>query len=167
MRTYTPCCLFVPLPHPHPRPHSHTIKTVMGSSYVCTNHCNAVLIAFVFVTGTCLFAAAFDVGGPGVGYLAISILPLIICTVSVRCIVIGNIGAYYGQGGEPRWSLFFLGACCTILICLPLTLFRLRLIEPLAFLFAVLGIEVQGIAMAISAYGAYRGAEQYDADYGF
>ena len=129
------------------------------------DYCDAVLVAFVFVAGTCLFGAAFDVGGPGIGYLAISIVPLIICTASVRCVVSNNVG--YNVEGEPKWSLFFLGACSTMLICLPLTLYRLRLIDPFAFLFAVLGIEVQGIAIAISAYGATReGTGQYAGDYG-
>jgi len=128
-------------------------------------HREAVATAFLLVAGICLFGAAFDIGGPGVGYLTITIIPLIVCTIAVRCVVAGTNNrssssyGYYddgsgsGGGGDPRWSLFFLGACGTILICLPFTLYRLRLIYPAAFLFAVLGIEIQGIAIAIIAYG--------------
>lgn len=143
-----------------------------SSSPLYTDHRDAILTAFIFVCGIYLFAAAFDVGGPGAGYLAISIVPLIICTISTRCLVANITGVYnshyatYGSGDrEPKWSLFFLGACGTFLVCMPVTLFRLRLIYPPAFLFAVLGIEIQAIAIAISALSASRsgGGEQ---DYG-
>ena len=122
-------------------------------------HVEAVVTALVLVTGTCLFVAAFDVGGPGVGYLSISIIPLLICTVAVRCIVVNGVQVDYGGGGGddgPKWPPFFLGACVAMLMCLPITLFRLRLIDPLSFLFAVLGVEIQGIAIAISALSAMK-----------
>lgn len=138
-----------------------------SSSPLYTDYRDAIVTAFVFVCGIYLFAAAFDVGGPGAGYLAISIVPLIICTISTRCLVASITGVYnnnnyystYSSGNnrEPKWSLFFLGACGTFLVCMPVTLFRLRLIYPPAFLFAVLGIEIQAISIAISAISASRG----------
>ena len=127
------------------------------SSPICNDYREAIATAFVFVCGIFLFAAAFDVGGKGAGYLAISIVPLVICTISTRCIVASKSHTYYGIGTrEPKWSLFFLGACGTILTCLPFTLFRLRLIYPPAFLFAILGAEILAISFAMSAISASR-----------
>ena len=125
----------------------------------CRSYHEAIATALMLVAGTCLYAAAFKTGGPGVGYLALCIIPIVIGTIAVRCIVAGqrNWQGGYQQdaaGSQHKWSLFWIGACLTLLLCLPMTLFRVRLIDPVTYLYTVLGTEVQCAAVAISAYSA-------------
>ena len=147
-----------------------TTNTSMGcavSSLRCAAHREAIFTALLFVSGINLYAAAFHTGGPGAGYLLFCILPFIMGTVAVRCLVLRQAQHSYhlsGHDSNPKWSLFWIGACATIIMLLPVTLYRMGLIDPLAYLFTTLGTEVQFMAIAMSAYGTALGMGGEDFD---
>ena len=88
-------------------------------------------------------------------------------TFAVRCVVLGQAQHSYHLNGHDRdfkWSLFWIGACATIIMLLPITLYRMGLIDPLAYLFTTLGTEVQFMAIAMSAYGTASGMGGEDFD---